>query len=252
MQRKIFIFGIAIIGILLINIGCDDNSKSLGNFGIDIATIIPEGNNSYSLQLDNGKKLWPAAKAVSFTPAKHQRVLLNYTILSDQKDGFDHYIKINDIWEILTKQVVELNAQNEISIGNDPVKTNSIWIGGDYLNASFMFNYGGKQPHAINLVRNSLTPGSEQEDVIELEFRHNSYESQSDRLYEGFVCFDLRPLRVMDSDSVKISVKVKEWTDKTNSVTKETIYDVVYRYNQAALKARTEIPIPVTTSDEYY
>ncbi|MDD2298498.1 MAG: NigD-like protein [Fermentimonas sp.] len=251
MQKKIFILGLAIIGILLIYIGCDDNSKSLGNFGIDIATIIPEGNNTYSLQLDNGKKLWPAAKAVNFTPSEHQRVLLNYTILSDQKDGFDHYIKVNDIWGILTKDVIELNAQNEQSIGDDPIKTNSIWIGGDYLNASFMFNYGGKQPHAINLVRNTLAIDSDK-NVIELEFRHNSFESQSDKLYEGFVCFDLRPLRVMDNDSVKISVKVKEWTDKTNSKTKETRYDVVYRYNQPALKARTEIPIPVTTSNEYY
>ena len=63
MQKKLFIIGLAIIGILLINTGCDDNSKSLGNFGIDIATIINEGDNAYSLQLDNGKRLWPVAKA---------------------------------------------------------------------------------------------------------------------------------------------------------------------------------------------
>jgi len=68
MQKKLFIIGLAIIGILLINTGCDDNSKSLGNFGIDIATIINEGDNAYSLQLDNGKRLWPAAKAVNFYP----------------------------------------------------------------------------------------------------------------------------------------------------------------------------------------
>jgi hypothetical protein len=56
----------------------------------------------------------------------------------------------------------------------------------------------------------------------------------------------------MNRDSVMISVKVKEWTDKTYSDTREKIYDVVYRYNQPALQAGTEIPIPVTTSDEYY
>lgn len=250
-MRKLFIFNLAIVVILLINNGCDDNSRSLGNFGIDIATIILEGENTYSLKLDDGKRLWPAATAVYFTPSDNHRVLLNYTILSEQKDIFDHYIKVNDIWEILTKNVIELNPQNKDSIGNDPLKTNAIWVAGDYLNVSFMFNYGGIKPHAINLVENTLNPDKKQ-DVIELELRHNSFDSQSDVLYEGFVCFDLRTLRASENDSVKLSVKVKEWADKTNSNTKETIYDVVYRYNQPAIQARTETPIPVTTSNEYY
>ena len=251
MQKKLFFLGLAIIGILFIYTGCDDNSRSLGNFGIDIATIVPEEDNSYSLKLDNGLKLWPAATDVIITPSDNQRVLLNYTILTDQKDGFDHYIKVNDIWEILTKQPIELTSENEISIGNDPVKTNSIWVGGDYLNVSFMFNYGGIQPHAINLVGNVLYAETDQ-DVIELEFRHNSFDSKSDKLYEGFVCFDLRSLRAFDSDSVKLSVKVKEWTDKTNNNTTEKIYNVVYRYNSPTTQTRTETPIPVTTSNEYY
>jgi hypothetical protein len=47
MQKKLFFLGLAIIGILFIYTGCDDNSRSLGNFGIDIATIVPEEDNSY-------------------------------------------------------------------------------------------------------------------------------------------------------------------------------------------------------------
>lgn len=250
-MRKIFIIGLSVILIMLIDSGCDDNSRSLGNFGIDIATVIPYGDNTYSLLLDNGKRLWPAAATVNYTPSYNQRLLLNYTILSDKRDGYDHYIKVNDFWKILTKKAIELDSLNEDSIGNDPLKTNAIWVGGDYLNVSFMFNYGGKQPHAINLVKNTLSTETNQ-DVIELELRHNSFNSQSDLLYEGFVCFDLKPLRSIEADSVRISVKVKEWTDKTKSDTKEMIYDVVYRYGSSAINAKTEIPIPVTTSNEYY
>jgi hypothetical protein len=194
--------------------------------------------------LDDGTLLWPAATAVIYHPTYNQRVFLNYTILSGPQDGYDHYIKVNDIWNILTKQIIELNTQNEDSIGNDPVKTNAVWVGGDYLNVSFMFNYGGVQPHAINLVKNTLSP-DETPGVTELEFRHNAYGSESERLYEGFVCFELKPLRVNDTDSVKLSVKVKEMTG-------ETTYDVVYRYNQAAPEALSEMPIPVISSDEYY
>ena len=244
MRRVFFTISIFSIGICLFLLSCDDNSHSLGEFRINIATVIPEGENAYSLLLDNGKRLWPAASAVLYHPAYNQRVFLNYTILSGAKDGYDHYIKVNDIWNILTKQVIELNAQNADSIGNDPVKANAVWVGGDYLNVSFMFNYGGVKPHAINLVKNSLASGTSS-DAIDLEFRHNSYDSQRDKLYEGFVCFDLKPLRDNNADSVKLSVSVKEKT-------KEITYDVIYRYNQAVQEAATEMPIPVISSNEYY
>ncbi len=159
MKKTLLILGIFSVGIFLANISCDDNSKSLGNFGIDIATVVPEGENAYSLLLDNGKRLWPAASAVLYTPKYNQRVFLNYTILSDVQSGYDHYIKVNDIWNILTKQAIELNEQNKDSIGgDDPIKPNAVWVGGDYLNVSFMFNYGGVKPHAINLVENTLSP----------------------------------------------------------------------------------------------
>ena len=232
------------MGVLLVSLSCDDKSRSLGNFGIDIATVIPEGDNAYSLLLDNGKRLWPAASATRYAPTPGQRVFLNYTILSEEMTGYDHYVRVNDMWNILTKKAIELNAQNADSIGNDPVKANAMWVGGDYLNVSFMFNYGGMQPHAINLVHNQLEPGSDSK-TINLEFRHNAYYSHSSKLYEGFVCFDLRPLRVENADSVKLSIKVKEWTGNK-------IYDVVYRYNQQTGTTRAEMPIPVISSNQYY
>lgn len=251
LKKNIYILCIVIIVILLTNISCDDNTKSLGNFGIDIATIVPEGNNSYSLQLDNGIKLWPVSSAIEYTPKENQRVFLNYTILSDEKDGFDHYVNVNDVWNILTKQIIKLNSQNEDILGNDPLKINAVWVGGDYLNVSFMFNYGGEKPHAINIASSSLL-----NDIstfgAKLTLRHNSYNSQNNKLYEGFVCFDLKPLRVNDADSVHISIKVKEWVDLPGNDTKEKTYDVIYRYGNSNSTNRTEMPIPVISSKEYY
>lgn len=244
MRKTVLTFVIVSAGILLSTISCDDNSNSLGNFGIDIATVIPDGENGYSLLLDNGKHLWPAASTVKYSPAFNQRVFLNYTILSDAQSGYDHYIKVNDIWNILTKQAIDLTTQNQDSIGNDPVKANAIWVGGDYLNVSFMFNYGGVKPHAINLVKNSLSSEASS-DATGLEFRHNAYHSAVTKLYEGFACFDLKPFRVNDADSVQLSIKVKGWNE-------DTTYDVVYRYNQPSVETRAEMPIPVISSNEYY
>ncbi|MDR2815375.1 MAG: NigD-like protein [Proteiniphilum sp.] len=244
MKKTVLTYSFVLIGLLLIMPSCDDNSKSLGSFRINIATVIPEDQNAYSLLLDDGTHLWPAASDVRYAPKNNQRVFLNYTILSEKQGEYDHYIKVNDIWNILTKQAIELNAQNEDSIGNDPVKAKAVWVGGDYLNVSFMFNYGGVKPHAINLVKNTLSDEASP-DAIDLEFRHNSYQSAQTRFYEGFICFDLKPFRVDDADSVNLSIKVKEWSG-------ETTYDVVYRYNQPAMEATTRMPIPVISSNEYY
>ena len=246
MQKTNPILGIFLIGLMFVLFSCDDNNKySLGDFRIDIATIEPVGDNAYALVLDNGDRLWPAATDVRYLPKFNQRAIVNYTILSDRQGEFTHYVKVNDIWNVLTKKAIELNAMNADSIGNDPVKVNGIWVGGDYLNVDFMFNYGGIRPHAINLVENTLS-STASPDAIDLEFRHNSYESANTMLYEGFACFDLKPFRKDDVDSVALSIKVKDWDG-------EKKYDVVYKYNQASLSGvATQMPIPVITSNEYY
>lgn len=246
MVKKFLASSILTVAIFVIAVSCDDNNKySLGKFKIDIATVEPQGENAYALILDNGDRLWPAASDVRYLPKYNQRVIVNYTVLTDRMNGYTHYVKVNDIWNILTKQAIELTAANADSIGNDPVKANAFWVGGDYLNASFMFNYGGQQPHAINLVKGKLSSHAAP-DAVDLEFRHNAYGSTSTRLYEGFACFDLKPFRTSSADSVALSIKVKEWDG-------EKTYNLIYRYNQAALRnVKTEQPIPVITSNEYY
>ncbi|SFK86427.1 NigD-like protein [Proteiniphilum acetatigenes] len=248
MKKTVLKISILLVGILLAIPSCDDNGRSLGDIYISIATVIPEGENAYSFLLDNDKRLWPAAGNVRYAPTHNQRVFLNYTILWESSGAtYDYDIKVNDIWNILTKQAIELNAENQDSIGNDPVKVKDIWVGGDYLNVSFLFNYGGVRPHLINLVENTLSDETSS-DAIDLEFRHNAYQSPQTKLYEGFVCFDLKPFRTDDADSVNLSIKVKGWNGET------TTYDVVYRYNQPVAEEKTtaRIPTPVISSNEYY
>ena len=239
-------WGFVFFIVLLTVASCNKKDEhSLGEFHIDIATVIPMGESGYMLVLDNGKQLWPAATDVFYLPTENRRVFVNYTTLSDEQGGYDHYVKVNDIWDILTKKIIEQTPQNVDSIGDDPVTINDAWVGNDYLNIDFMFNYGGVRPHAINLVIDSLHPDVTP-DTLELEFRHNAYGSLSPRLYEGFVCFDLKPLQRTDTDSVQLTIKAKEGNGAK-------IFNVVYRYNQAALQGKiAETPIPVVSSNEYY
>ena len=239
-------WGFVFFIVLLTVASCNKKDEhSLGEFHIDIATVIPMGESGYMLVLDNGKQLWPAATDVFYLPTENRRVFVNYTTLSDEQGGYDHYVKVNDIWDILTKKIIEQTPQNVDSIGDDPVTINDAWVGNDYLNIDFMFNYGGVRPHSINLVIDSLHPDVTP-DTLELEFRHNAYGSLSPRLYEGFVCFDLKPLQRTDTDSVQLTIKAKEGNGAK-------IFNVVYRYNQAALQGKiAETPIPVVSSNEYY
>lgn len=246
MKKTSLLFGFFLIALLFVFSSCNnDDECSLSDFEVNIATVVLEGQNGYSLLLDNGKTLWPAASDVSYLPQENQRVLVNYTILSNQQNGFDHFVKINAIRNLLTKSVIELNAQNEDSIGNDPVKVNAMWVGGDYLNVDFMFNYGGLKPHAINLVDNTLS-SSETPNAVDLEFRHNAYGSTNHQLFQGFVCFDLKPFRVETENSVTFKIKVKDWNGYNT-------YDVVYQYNQVSPKeSESATTIPAITSFKYY
>lgn len=241
--KKLITYVTLLIVALSIFVACSDSDNySLNDFRISIATVVSEGDHSYSLLLDNGIKLWPAAGNIYYKPNENQRVFINYTILSDQKSGYDHYIKINDMWDILTKPIIELTEANADSIGNDPVRSNKFWIGNHFLNADFSFNYGGVRPHAINMVQN-LQENHENNDTLRLEFRHNSYNSPSDRLFNGLASFDLKPFRKENKDSIPIQIKVKNWKG-------EQTYNLMYKYNNTN-KVKVETRIPNITSSEY-
>lgn len=243
-KQTLFIF--LMMGILISSISCDDNNGySLGDFRINIATVEVENEGVFSLTLDDGTTLWPAATAIHYLPKDGQRVFVNYTILGEEINNFDYSVKINDIWDILTKNPIVLTLENADSIGNDPLKVNKMWIGNDYLNIDFLFNYGGIRPHAINLVRNSIEPSPE-DGKVHLEFRHNSFDSNSIHQYNGFVCFNLESLRINNADSIVLSIKVQEW-DAVK------IFDVTYKFNDTPqLNVENGNTVPVISSNEYY
>lgn len=241
--KKIFTYVTLLVIAFSSFIACSDSDNySLNNYRINIATVTPEGNQSYSLLLDNGTKLWPAAGNIYYKPRLNQRVFINYTILSDKMNGYDHYIRVNDMWDILTKPVIKLTAENADSIGHDPIRVENLWIANHYLNAEFSFNYGGVRPHAINLVQN-FQQEHEVKDTLKLEFRHNSYNSYSDRLFRGLASFDLKPFRQEDKDSIPIQIKVKDWKG-------EQTYKLMYKYN-GSNNVKSESSIPNITSSEY-
>lgn len=223
------LFGLILCTVLTISFtACSDDGYSLDKYWESIVTVNKIGDNTYDFTLDNGKKLWVAAPAGLNLKPKYDRAIINYTILSDQMDGYDHYIKLNRLWDVLTKDVVYVapdDQEGQESIGHDPVKVHSMWQGGDYLNIYFGINTGEKESHLLNLV--SADPDlSKDEDIVKLEFRHNA--NGDPELYpsKGYVSFSLEPYKKEGRNSVTLQVA---WTDFSGEI---KTYNIDYKYGE--------------------
>ncbi|NLA23886.1 MAG: hypothetical protein GX879_02865 [Bacteroidales bacterium] len=200
-----------------------DDSYSLDKFWVSPATVFTENVKPYLIVTDNGDRLFPSSSKIHYTPKNGQRVWVSYTILEDARDDFDYYVQINDISEILTKGIIELNSANKDSIGNDPVKIEDIWFTDNYLTIQFVYA-GGGAIHFINLVRNEDALATEEGMPI-LEFRHNRNYDLYNNSIRGWVSFDLKSIEEEDKDFVVFLLKAKTFDD-------DKIFEkeVTYRY----------------------
>lgn len=187
----------------------DDDSYSLGKFWISTATVVPLNDITYYLRMDDGTTLWPAATDMPYyEPKENQRALVNFTILSDSLDGYDHYVKINRIDNYLTKNIAEnKGAENDSIYGKDPIQVADIWVGDNYLNIYLKAYFGGVKKHFINLIPTD-------EENVDFELRHNAYDDPSPGYLRGeLVAFkldipsDTTQTAVQDSSIIAVKVK---------------------------------------------
>ena len=98
MKTKRLFFNCAggvMIALFLNSCNLDNNGYSLGDVWYSLATVNPLDNGRiYSLTLDDGKTLWPAAtRAPYYKPKANQRAFVYYTILSDSFQGYNHAVR---------------------------------------------------------------------------------------------------------------------------------------------------------------
>ena len=212
----------------------DDDGYASGKWWESLATVYPE-NNTYYLVLDNGSKLGVVASDVNYRPKANQRVYVNYTLLSDSANGFKHLVKINWLSEILTKGIINLTFENQDSIGNDPIKIHSLWIGDDYLNIFFGYNTGGQSVHYINLVNNTIPDPNPIDEKIRLEFRHNANNTPEWYGRKGYVAFDLRPYKTTENEFVDFVISSRDFNGEYKN------YDIRYNFNNKTTDIRTSL-----------
>jgi hypothetical protein len=158
-------------------------------------------------------------------PVNEQRVMINYTILSKNivpNSSYNYKIRLNDVSNVLTKEITLFSSVTNDSIGNDPINVTGCWIGSHYVNITFTY-YGSGTNHLISLVK-LTSVGDTADSTIYLELRHNAYRDFSMNMNQGVISFDIRSLQNSNGRPVKIMVTAKE----TNGIKK--VYSLIYKY----------------------
>lgn len=238
-MKRVYLYLLTLLVVFTPMIQSCDDGYDLGNFTVRMATVRVVGGSTYYLEIDNGKKLWPAATNVSwYKPIEGQRVLADFTLLSDKYENYDHMIRVNYLWDVLTKRVEDLTAESEDVFGNDPVDIEDMWIGGDYLNVRFRFRIPHEKRHRVSLIRNTTVENPD-DGYIHLEYRYDNQDDESDYMRRSYVSFhlgDLAPLSPNLGDVKGLKVKI----NSDSNGEKELVFD----YNNTS-----ESAVPALTND---
>ena len=194
MKRKLFIATL-IIGFFLA-VGCEKEDERIDNFLVDFATVFVS-NRRIFFQLDNQRILIP--KGLNYSGESGQRVILNYTPLRGDT------VKVNDVANIFTGAIQLPDFFQQPS--KDPVKIQSVWVGGDYLNMIFETEYHSVQ-HLIGLF--IMDPSSTPRELYFSHSRNNDPPGYPQTFYASFLIKGLRYPESSDSVPFRLFVNTYE------------------------------------------
>jgi hypothetical protein len=122
------------------------------------------------------------------------------------------------------KDIIDITAENQDSIGNDPVIVRDVWLTDSLLNFKIKY-WGYDQTHFINLVKQ---PGEITADnqPIEMELRHNKNSDDENIPFTAYVSFKLNKLEIAGQDSVKYRVTGTDYDGN------DFEYEGVYHYGE--------------------
>ena len=192
---------------------CDNNDGySIGDIGMSWATVRVLNNNTYYLDSDNYGTLWLSADAARwYKPVEGERVISYFNPLADNYKNYDMAVKLEAIYPILTKDIVEITPENEQEIGNDPIVIlkGNLWVSNGFMNIIFRQDMPLTDKHFINLVQGESIDG-DNEDYTYLALRYNTYNDLSGYWQNGAVSFNLNTLDLSGKKGIILRMNSKE------------------------------------------
>jgi hypothetical protein len=145
----------------------------------------------------------------NFDYDEDKRVMMKYSVNEDgqETDEYDYLVDIYSIQEVRLKDIVELNAENRDTIGEDQIYIHDVWVSGDFLNVDFAF-YGNGEIHYINVVKDPEEQTGDASKIF-LEIRHDGRDDPMKESFRGIMSFRLEPLQLPDLNKVELIFKNK-------------------------------------------
>ena len=196
MKRLEIVFLILTLILTFVLHSCSlDESDNYNNneYPFALASVNVIEGKDYFFKMDNEKTIFPSDTTAiqNYKIVNGQRVYVWFDLLDEKISEYDYNARIVYIRDILTKGVFPITTAEQDSIGDDPVNIDYIGFGGGYLNVQFQLKgtNNPSKPHMINLVKNEMRTGEEEDGYINLEFRHIAKDDYQSEVYSGIVCF---------------------------------------------------------------
>ncbi len=205
---------------LIILSSCMDDYSEPEKYYLDLAIVNQEGND-YLITTDAGVKLMAEALPVELEFDDNIRVSVRYKLLTpvDTSQGFSYWVYVDEIGEVLTKEILTINDENRDSLGSAPVEFYDVWITQDYLTVYFSF-YAGTKTHYFNL---TFDENEQVNDTTLLTFRHEDNGDIPHQLYAGYITFKLNSLRDSEKSERVIFFRGKGY-DNVDYLVEDLIY----------------------------
>lgn len=211
---------------------CDDNDGySLGDFTPPLWATVRTTGNAFYLDCDVWGTLWPTNTNLGWYEAVDgRRAITVFNPLADNFQGYDHAVKILELYDVLTKGVETLTPETDEEFGNDPVTIyqGDISISNGYMNIIFQQNLPSDVKHRISLLR----PENDDElytadGYVNLELRYNDYDDLTGWYATGAVSYNLNSLDITE-ETKGIKLKINSSKNGERTLT----FDLIHSGNE--------------------
>lgn len=227
-EFKSFLFIFAAIIVFPVLQSClDDDEDDSQVLVISTINRMGEDSKEFYFTLDDGKTMLPN-NAHLWSGKEYQdgqRAFVMFNTLDEPVKGYDYNIEVEQIAEVLTKDIITMGEgdNTEEKIGDDKINATYLWITQDKKYLTIEYQYYGThsqdKKHFLNLVINPVPedPATEENEsdtstedkFINLEFRHNSEGDAPAHLGEGYVSFKLDEIKEKMEGKKGLRIRVK-------------------------------------------